>query len=182
MASAEASPSGRRHKTALDMVRSLGLIAVIVAVTLLFVPSLFDPGKSDRFPVADFSDYVTGFHEVTGRAALAPDPVPSGWRANAGALTGPKAAEHLHIGFAVPGSRYAGLEESVAPARTFIASVLGVRGTTVTGRVPISGAVWRSSTSARGEYSLARTVHGLTVVVTGSASAAQLRTLAASLR
>lgn len=164
------------------MVRSLGLIAVIVGLTLVFVPGLFDPSSSDRFPAVNYSDYLAGFHQVTGKHALAPDPVPSGWRANAGTLTGPASAEHLHIGFAVPGSHYAGLEESVAPASTFVASVLGTQGTHVRGRVSISGAAWRTSTSARGEYSLARTIGGITVVITGSASPAQLQALAASLR
>jgi hypothetical protein len=172
----------RGSETALDMVRSLGLIVVIVAVTLIFVPGLIHPGSSERAKPIDYSDFVSGFHQVTGRTALTPGSLPAGWAANAGDLTGPAAAEHLHIGFAVPGSEYAGLEESVAPAATFARSVLGDSGAIPIGPVTVGGASWAVSTSSRGEYSLRRTVRGVTVIVTGSASAQQLQTLAASLR
>jgi hypothetical protein len=165
-----------------DMARSIGLMALVVGVTLLAVPGLLHPGKSQRFPPVDYSDYVHGFGEVTGQAALVPQGLPGDWRANAGALTGTKHTAHLHIGWAVPGSAYAGLEESVAPPATFIPSVLGRRGATVTGSASISGTRFDRRTSSRGEPALTRTVGGVTVVVTGSASAAQLATLAGSLQ
>jgi hypothetical protein len=164
------------------MVRSLGLIAVIVAVSLIFVPGLLHPSKSQRFPAAPYSDYVTGFHEISGRAALAPRPVPKGWYANAGALSGTRTTAHLHIGWVTPGSRYAGLEESVQSPAVFVPSVLGRRGGTVTGSVPINGTTWQTSTSSRGEQSLSTTIRGITVVITGNATDAQLQQLAGSLR
>jgi Protein of unknown function (DUF4245) len=163
------------------MVRSLGLIAIIVAVTLIFVPGLLHPSKSDRFPATDYSDYVSGFQQVTGKSALVPSDLPSDWTANAAALTGPAAVEHLHVGFAVPGSEYAGLEESVAPASSFVRSLLGARGDLVTDHVSLGGASWASRTSSRGEFALTRTVDGITVIVTGSATPLQLQALAESL-
>jgi Protein of unknown function (DUF4245) len=172
----------RGSETLLDMVRSLGLILVVVAVTLLFVPGLVHPSKSDRFPAFDYSDDVAGFHQVTGLTALAPVSLPSGWKANAGALTGPARAEHLHIGWATPGSKYAGLEESVVPLNRFAVSVLGKGTSIASGTVSIGGVAWQTRTSARGEYSLTRRVGGISVVVTGSATDARLRLLAASLR
>jgi hypothetical protein len=163
------------------MVRSLGLIALVIAVTLIFVPGLIHPSKSQRFAAVDYSDYVSGFHQVTGQRALTPTSLPTGWKPNAGALNGPATQEHLHIGWAAPGSTYAGLEESVESATTFVPSILGPRGATVIGRVPIDGAVWQVRTSSRGEYSLTRTIGGIAVVITGSATDAQLQQLAASL-
>jgi Protein of unknown function (DUF4245) len=165
-----------------DMVRSLGLIAVIIAVTLIFVPGLVHPSKSDRFQAVDYSDYVSGFAQVTGQAALVPAALPSGWTANAGQLTGPAAAEHLHIGWATPGSEYAALEESVAPMKTLVATVLGSRGATVTGSVPIGDAQWQTRTSSRGEYSLSSVVGDISIVITGSASPAEQQLLATSLQ
>jgi len=163
------------------MVRSLGLVAVIVAVTLIFVPGLFHPSKSQRFPATDYSDYVAGFHQLTGRTALAPRSLPSSWLANAAALTGTRTTAHLHIGFGVPGAQYAGLEETVGPPAGFVSSVLGVPISTATGTVVVGGATWQTLRSSRGEYSLVRTQAGLTVVVTGTATPAQLQLLAASL-
>jgi Protein of unknown function (DUF4245) len=175
-------PPKRGSQTALDMVRSLGLIVVILAVTLAFDKGLFHPSKSEQFPVTDYSDYVQGFKQVTNQAALVPTPQPTGWRSNAAALTGPDLAEHLHIGWATPGSNYAGLEESVAPLATFVPTVLGKRGSTVTGLTVIAGSSWQTRTSSRGEYSLSRTINGIAVVITGSEPQAGLRSLAASLR
>jgi hypothetical protein len=177
----DVAPPKRGRQTAADMVRSLGLIGVVIAATLIFVPGLFHPSKSQRFPAVDYADYVSGFHQVTGETALTPSSLPSGWTANAGALTGPAAAEHLHIGWAAPGAKYAGLEESVENAAAFVPSILGTRGSTVTGRVPIDGATWQTRTSSRGEYSLSATIGAITVVITGSATEAQLQGLAASL-
>jgi hypothetical protein len=163
------------------MARSLGLILAIVVVTLLFVPGLIHPSKSEKFQPVDYSNYLSGFDEVTGKSALAPAPPPSSWRANGATLTGPATAEHLHIGFAVPGTKYAGLEEGVAPASTFVRSVLGSRGAIVTDHLTLHGVAWASSTSSRGEFALTRTVGGITIIVTGSATPLQLETLAASL-
>jgi hypothetical protein len=163
------------------MVRSLGLIAVVIAVTLIFVPGLVHPSKSQQFAPVDYSDYVSGFHELTGHAALTPT-LPTGWAANAASLTGGRAAAHLHIGFVTPNGQYAGLEESIAPATVFVPSVLGRVGATVTGRVSVDGTSWQTSTSSRGEYSLVHTVGTITVVITGSATDAQLQLVAASLR
>jgi hypothetical protein len=174
----------RGRETAWDMARSLGLILVITAITLVFVPDLFHPGKSDRFAAVNYSEYVAGFRQVTGRPALVPDGLPTGWASNAGSLTGPAAAEHLHIGWGVPGAKYAGLEESVAPMAAFVSqsSVLGPQGAKVTGSTPIAGVQWQTRVSTRGEYSLSRTVDGVAVVITGSATKAQLQTLAALLQ
>jgi hypothetical protein len=171
----------RGRETAFDMVRSLGVVGVILALTLIFVPGLLHPSKSQQFPAVDYSDYVSGFLRVTSTEALVPASLPSGWKANAGALSGPAVIEHLHIGWATPGSQYAGLEESVGPMNGLVRTVLGDRGEKVTGSVGIAGATWQTRTSARGELSLSRTIGSVAVVVTGSATPARLQLLAGSL-
>jgi hypothetical protein len=172
----------RGSETMLDMTRSIGLILVVLAVTLVFVPGLLHPNNSDKFPAVDYSSYVSGFKTVTGKPALIPLPQPSGWKANAGTLTGPAAIEHLHVGFVVPGSQYAGLDESVGPMDALVSKVLGTRGLATTGSTPINGATWQARTSARGEIAITRRTGGVNIVITGSATAEQLETLAASLR
>ncbi len=171
----------RGRESVADMVRSLGLVAVIAAVTLIFVPGLFHPSKSQRFPATDYSDYVAGFHQLTGRPALTPRSLPSSWSANAAALTGTRTTAHLQIGFDVPGAQYAGLDETVGPPAGFVSLVLGVPIGSATGTVAVGGAAWQTLRSARGEYSLVHTNAGLTEVITGSATQAQLQLLAASL-
>jgi hypothetical protein len=171
----------RGSETLLDMARSLGLIGAIIAFTLLFVPGLIHPGSKDRLQPVDYSSYVSGFHDVTGVTAMTPRPAPDGFRPTSGRLTGPAATEHLHIGFAVPGTTYAGVEESVGPLPTLVAALLGKRGATVTGHAVIAGVTWQSRLSSRGEVALTRRVAGLNLLVTGSASAEQLELLAGSL-
>jgi hypothetical protein len=164
------------------MVRSIGLIVVVTAVTLIFVPGLIHPSSKDKFPAVDYSSYVSGFHQVTGKTALVPTPVPSGWKANAGTLTPPAAIEHLHIGFVVPGSQYAGLDESVGPMSTLVSKVLGKAGLTVTGSTQLDGATWQARKSSRGELAITRRADGINVVITGSASGVDLEHLAESLQ
>jgi hypothetical protein len=171
----------RGRETAFDMVRSFGLMIVVVGVTLLFVPSLLHPSAKDKFPAFDASGLIDGFHDVTGRAALVPGPLPSGFRPTAGTLTGPAATERMHIGYAAPGQSFAGLDETVGPTSGLVATVLGAAGTSVDGTVPVAGAVWQRRTSSRGEIALVHRSGGIAVVVTGSASEPTLVALAASL-
>jgi hypothetical protein len=172
----------RGRQTAFDMLRSLGLIVVVVALTLVFVPNLIHPGKSSRYPSADYNDDVFGFRQVTGVQPLAPAGLSSGWYANGAWLTHKGRTAHLHIGWVTPNREYAALEEDVGlPPSAFIGSVLGARGSHSTGTTAIRGADWAERTSSRGERSISRTIGRLTVVITGSASAEQQAQLAAAL-
>jgi hypothetical protein len=173
------------RKTFGDMARSLGVMAVIVAAVLLIGGrQLIWPGSRDRMAPVDYTDVVAGFHQATGIAALAPAGLPSSWRANAARLdpASPAPARSLHIGWAVPGSHYAGLDEGDGDGSQLVLSVLGTRGATPTGAVTIDGTTWQRRTSDRGEPALTRTAGRLTVVITGDAGEQQLERLAASLR
>ncbi len=165
------------------MVRSLGLMAVIVAA-LLFIGAryLIMPGSAERPPPADYTSVVQDFPRAAGAPVLAPSALPSNWRANAARLTAPSAGlTQLHIGWAVPGSRYAGLDEATGSPATLLSSVLGAPGLTVRGTTTIAGAVWQQRVSARGERAYTRQIGKVTVVVTGNATDDQLRLLVASL-
>lgn len=170
--------------TIFDMVRSLGLIVVILGLTLLFVPGLLHPSKSQRVQPVDFSPVVIGFHQVNGIDALVPAQVPSGWTATSQRLVHNTAFSYgrLHIGFASPGSTYAGLEEAPATPPTLVQTILGAKGLTSTGSVTVNGQVWSERTSQAGEMSLVRTTRGVTVVITGSAPLSEQEALATSLR
>jgi hypothetical protein len=146
----------RAAATVLDMVRSLGLMLVIVAVTLVFVPGLFHPSKSQKVQPYDYSDDVTGFRQVTGLSALTPHGLASGWYSNSARLThrGPTAT--LYIGWVSPTKKYAALYES--------------NSTSIATAAPRAG-----------DHTLRRTVGPLSIVITGSASPAELSQLAAAL-
>ena len=171
-------------KSFADMVRSLGLMAVIVAA-LLFIGAryLIMPGSAERPPAADYTSVVHDFPRAAGAPVLAPTSLPSAWRANAARLTIPtQGVTALHIGWAVPGSRYAGLDEATGSPDALISEVLGGAGQKVLGTTTIGGAVWQQRTSSLGERAYTRQVGKVTVVVTGNATDEQLRLLAGSLR
>ncbi|HWA66743.1 MAG TPA: DUF4245 domain-containing protein [Mycobacteriales bacterium] len=164
-----------------DMVRSLGVMAVVVALTLIFVPGLLHPSKSQRFAAVSYSDYTAGFKQVTGIDALVPTGLGPKWYANSANLKYAGKHAHLHIGWVTPTKDYAALEESNSPANAFIESVLGSRGLTVTSKHYMNGVAWDRRVSANGERSLTCTVGKVTVVITGSASETQDDILAAAL-
>lgn len=167
-----------------DMARSLGLMAVVIAALLFLGParSLLFPG-ADRMQPVDYSHAAHKFTAVTGASAIVPATSPHGWRATSSWLSARTAAAvRLHIGWATPGSRFAGLDEATGDPSVLLRAVLGARGTTVTGSVQVGAATWQRRVSARGEEALTRQVGRVTVAVTGNATDAQLRTLVESLR
>jgi len=170
-------------KSLADMARSLGLMAIVIAA-MLFIGAryLIFPGSSDRMPAADYSDVLQGFGEVAKVAPLAPHSLPSSWRANATRLTSPATGvEQLHVGWAIPGSRFAGLDESDGAIGSVVSSVLGASGAKVRGTTDISGATWDVRTSDRHETAYTRSAGRVFIVVTGNATDTELRLLAGSL-
>lgn len=165
-----------------DMARSLGLILVIIVALLFIGPAraLIFPGK-DRMPAVDYTGAVSGFDDVAGSGAVVPSSLPSDWRANAASVDNISSAPHLHIGWAVPGSAFAGLDESTSAATSLLRSVTGRQSLQVRSTTTIAGAAWSVRRSDRGETVLTRNVNGTVVVITGNATDAQLRLLAASL-
>jgi uncharacterized protein DUF4245 len=172
----------RPAKTFTDMARSLGLMAVVIATLLLIGPArtLVFPGAAKLQPV-DYTHQVAAFKEIAG-TVLSPTGLPKAWRANSASFDSTPGRAHLHVGFATPGSLFAGLDESNGPAAQLVSRVLGPRGANVTGTTTIAGESWERRRSQRGEQALTMTTGPLTLVVTGSATDAQLRTLAGSLR
>lgn len=170
-------------KSFADMVRSLGLMAVIVAAILfLGARYLIMPGSAERPPPVDYSGVVQGFPRVAGVAVMAPTALPANWRANAARLLTPApGATQMHIGWAVPRSRFAGLDEGTGAVATLITAVLGKPGLAVHGTTMIDGAQWQQRVSSLGERAYTRQVGRLLVIVTGNATDEQLRLLAASL-
>jgi hypothetical protein len=167
-----------------DMARSLGLMAIIVAA-LLFLGAryLIMPGSADRMPPADYSSELQAFPREVHGSVLVPTGLPPSWRANAARLSHPSNdVTQLHIGWATPGSRFAGLDEANGAATALLSAVLGTRGLAVRGTTIINGVVWQQRVSSRGEPAISRHAGNVTVVVTGDATDTQLRLLAASLR
>ena len=166
-----------------DIVRSLGLLALVI-VTLLFIGparSLILPGDKDRMPAVDYTGAARGFTELTHVNAVVPEVVPDGWRTNAASRRQVRDLQQLHVGWAVPGEQFVGLDEGVGDNALLLRLVAGRTGLDVRGTTSIAGGSWDVHRSARGEPVFTRTFGAVFVVVTGSASSDQLRQFAASL-
>ncbi len=169
-------PRKRGRETAGDMLRSLGLVMILVVVMWF----LAQPPDSDEqsLRVVDPTQDVTAFS-----AAVPGVPVPTGlpeqWRATSSTLT----AGQLRIGYVTPDDEYAEYAATTAPAEEALPDLTGTAQAT-RDRVEVEGQPWRVHRDDEA-LSLVRT-YGRTLVVVGSlrstASQAELETLAAHLR
>lgn len=175
-------PSTGAGKAFSDMGRSLGLMALVIAGLLLLGPArtLVFPNDAE-WQGYDPSGSLTGFERVSGVAPLRPEGLPDTWRVNASSVQHTPKSDRLHIGWAVPGSAFAGLEELTGQWRRPLTELVGEEGLDVRRTTDIAGRTWDVRMSARGETVYTAEIGELLVVVTGDATDVQLRLLAASL-
>lgn len=164
------------------MVRAIATCVLLSAVFILLVP--MDHASSPT-PVSDRADLATMIRTAPYQV-FAPAGLPRSWSpVNSGVAVGGANGPGTvtwRLGFVTPSGTLAALEETNATPAAFIRRM--TNGGIAQPPVTIGGRTWAASVnSERGQRSLAVTIAaGVTLVVTGNASAAALRTLAASLR
>jgi hypothetical protein len=157
-----------------------GLLAAAVVVVAVPWPHAAEP-----VTISYHSDLVK-LARLAPYPAVAPAGLPGSWQPVSSGLAvgGANGAGTVtwQLGYQTPGASLASLEETNASAAAFIRRMTN-DGTAVA-PVRLAGRTWSlSSTPARGQRSMYYTSPaGYTVVVTGNATWAQLRELAASLR
>ncbi|MEU6081488.1 DUF4245 domain-containing protein [Streptomyces sp. NPDC047108] len=168
----------RGTQTVRDMVLSMAVIGVVVAGIYLFIPH--DPSKD---PVKRISYQVE--LDTARRAApypvAAPEGLPKPWRATSVRYDGgnPDGAV-WHLGFLDPDDQYVAVEQSNGRASKFVTKVS--HGAEKTGREQrIGDASWVRYEGQKYD-ALVREERGVTTVVTGTASYAQLAKMAAALK
>jgi hypothetical protein len=161
------------------------LVAAAVAVVAIPAPHAAEPVtisyRADLAALARLAPYP----------AVAPRGLPASWQPVSSGLTvgGADGAGTVtwQLGYMTPDGALASLAESNADARAFVRRMTN-NGTVLSSAQPaparLDGQPWNlSATPARGQRSMYLTSPaGLTLVVTGNASWAELRVLAASLR
>jgi hypothetical protein len=168
------APTGRRKRgreTALDMVRSLAVVFLLVLPMWYFGQS--SPGDSKRIRPVDPAPALAAYRADTG----GPVPhTPKGWVVNVARYD----AGVVRVGFVV-GDHYT--EFSAGSAPTFLETAAG-KGS-VLGTVHVGGQVWQRYASTDGHESLLRMAGGTRLLVGGireDVSLEQLETLAATVR
>lgn len=173
----------RGRQTALDMVRSLGLMFVVILVLLLVTPArtlIFPSSGGGEDQAVSDSEQLAEWHQLTGRAALLP-PVPVSWRINAATMTGTSVRQaRLHVGWATPQNGYVGVDQGFVHARKLIKGALG-GGSHPAAPTTIGGRQWSTRVDVHGDPAYLLTTGRFSVIVTGTIGPAALQRLAAEL-
>lgn len=164
-----------------DMVRSLGLVLVVVAVLVLI--TLRTKGEDVR--VVDYSSTLSQARVAAPFALLDASGLPSGWRATSGyydppAETGVPGVVRWHIGWITPDGEYAAVEQSNGDGGALLRDQLDEP--VEAGTVTVGGSTWTRYEGSNGRRALTTTRDGATVVVHGTAGWAELDQLAGALR
>jgi hypothetical protein len=161
--------------------RAVATCVLLSAAALVIVP----PEHASSPVQISYRGDLAAMTRTAPYPVLAPAGLPRSWTpvSSGVAVGGANGAGTVtwRLSFATPSGAFAALEETNATAAPFIRRMTN-SGTTQA-PVTINGRTWTPSlTAARDQRSLASTTGGVTLVVTGNGSTAQLRTLAASLR
>nr|WSX77072.1 DUF4245 domain-containing protein [Streptomyces sp. NBC_00899] len=169
----------RGNKTVRDLVLSLMVLSVVVAVIYIFVPhdSKADPVKPITYSVELGQARRDAPFKVAG-----PEGLSAQWRATSVTYDG--ADPHKvswHLGFVDPEQQYVAIEQSNGPADPFIAEVTLGAHRDGSRTVTAGGQVWERWTGKR-YTALVRKDQGATTIVLGTGPDSQLTQMAAALR
>ena len=166
-----------------------GLVgAMLVTISAVIAFAVFRSLTSDNEPTpvraVDWTAAVQSARADDRLLVLAPDRLPLGWKATSATYTR-GVSPTWHLGMLTDDSKYVGVEE----ARTSIKALVEEHVDTDAQRgkeVTIGAEWWQTWTDAGGDYAVARVVRGPggdeeSVLVVGSAAAAEVRQLAGSL-
>ncbi len=180
MSVATAAPPTRAKKkrgreSAGDMVRSLGLILLIVVPVWFFAQPPSSDQKTLRTvdPAADIASFAQAAPGVP-----VPGPLPAGWRATSSTLQ----PGSLRVGWVTPSGEYAEYDGVAGPAPDLAAETGS--GAQV-GTFDVDGVTYRQLRDGDGHTSLVRVAPGGAVVVGGvrqTSTLEELRVLAAAVR
>lgn len=171
-------PRSRTSRTVADMVRSLVVVGGIVLVLVLIVPR---PSAVNQPPV-DVVGIAQGAQTSAAFRLSVPQHLPDEWRAtSARLLDGTDHVQTWHAGYQTADAQYAALEQAKNATATWLRA--NTQDGDPVGTMTVAGQQW---TQYLHENRLQRTlsfVHGdVTTLVTGTASWADLATLATSLQ
>ncbi len=172
-----AAPARRRGAgTASDMVRSLVVIGVLVAIVFLALPR---PRGRIEQPV----DVAASVRDAQAAGLPALEPVvPEGWRANAATFE-PDVVEGLptwSVGYLLPDDSFAGVRTTAGATPAWLDGVTSAG--EADGEREVAGQVWQELASGTGtrRRSLVLVTDQVTTVVTGTADDDELDELAAA--
>ena len=185
---ADPGPSGKPPRSALSVRDMVGAVAVLVAVVLLFAgmtrSCAFAPGGPSADPAAGPS--VDAPAQLRVLAGSMPFPLrvpapPAGWRATTvdTARVGENGARAVRTGYLTPDGHYLRLVQSDADELALLATE--AQGTPVAaGPIVVNATTWVSYTDDTREPIRIAALDGVRLLITGSGTDGEFRTLAAA--
>lgn len=163
-----------------NLIASLAVCLAAVILIVLLVPR----GNGVQQPAIDVKSAADQYRNTAGQPLLAPT-VPASWKSNAAELRGSGDGSSWYVGYVIDGTGYAGLTEGLPGDSTLLDGALD--GAKPTGTTTIGGLPWRvydrrdlGSDAGNVAYGLATRIGSVVVAVYGTASASQVRGLAAA--
>jgi hypothetical protein len=173
----------RQRQNVRNLVYSLIVCVALVIVIVLAVPRGTPPAKQ----AIDYRTLASQSQAAVGKdhPLLAPD-VPSSWQANAAELRSADGVTSWYVGFVLPRNEFLSYTEGLDGNPTWLADVL--ESARSTGSTTIGGLTWRvydrrdlGDAAGNVAYALSTRVGTTDLVVTGTATPAETRSLAADL-
>jgi len=165
-----------------DMVLSLTALLLILGALLFFNRGCaFSPGVPEADP--NTAPSVDAGADLSRYASSADFPIrlpvlPSGWRANSSSSGPvPPASVVVRVGWLTPG-RFVQLSQSGAPGADVVHVETGQKDSKPTGSIEAGGRTWQVFPGRRAEKAWTTAVDGVTLVITGSGSEDDFRTMA----
>ncbi|TYK49275.1 DUF4245 domain-containing protein [Actinomadura decatromicini] len=161
---------------------AMGACLVLVFAIYLIAPR----SESEVEPVVDYGSQLWAMRGDAPYTVHAPEGLPPGWRPTSSRLTGlgsgAKGPVAWHLGFVTPSDEYAALEQSNEKASEFVPRM--ANSSKPTGTRTVNGVAWTTYLNkGKKANTLARTLpDGTSLVVTGTASYAELAVLAGALK
>ena len=173
-----AAPKKRRRgrETAADMVRSLGLVMLVV-VPIWFLAQAPESDEKELREV-DPTGSIAAFAADQPQVPV-PGPLPADWRATVSSYVGGQSA--LRVGWVTPLGEYAEYSASTAEREEFLEATVGEEVEQLA-PVTVDGVTWEQVQEPDGSRSLTRSYGSTTVVVGTQRATAELAELEVLLR
>ena len=158
-----------------DVVRSVAVLGALILALYLVGRLFFTVTPDEPTRTLDHAAAIEASREAVDFALVAPTDLPDGWRATSVRVDD----DTWHLGVVTDDDEYVGLEQVREGVRATVRRF--AEGSEAAGDVTVDGERWALRTGPRDDLTFVRPEGDTTVLVTGSASRAQLERYLSSL-
>lgn len=166
--------SSRGNPSMGDVLRSVAVLGALI-LALWGFGQLFTNTPDKTVKPIDYVSTVKSARPAAQFELLAPATLPKGWVATSARFT----PETWHLGVVTEDEEYVGLEQQKVDAKDLIE--VYAKGSKAAGTAVLGGTSWDVRTGPDGDVTFVRTESGLTTLVTGEASRAEVEAYVSSL-